>query len=224
MKRISKLRLSALLSVIGVFYMTALQSFAAQSNQLPERMLSSAERDATIGELRQKRLLFPIQGVDPETIKGSFYEARGGSLHHASDILAPRNTPVLAVSDGTIAKLWLSKAGGNTIYEIDPSGKYSYYYAHLQRYAATLKEGDRVHRGQTIGFVGTSGNAPVNTPHLHFSVSKLEHPGIWWPGMSVDPFDVFRGTQISGGRMPAQTLSPGEVPNLPSSKPYRGDG
>ncbi len=182
----------------------------------PEPVLLDADLQKSIAELEQKHLLFPVQGVDPKTIKGSFLEARGGGIpHHASDILAPRNTPVIAVGDGTIARLWLSKAGGNTIYEIDPSGKYSYYYAHLERYEPKLKAGDIVRRGETIGFVGTSGNAPPGTPHLHFSISKLEKVGVWWPGASIDPFEVFKNTKALGERMSPQVLPPGTSPNLP---------
>jgi peptidoglycan LD-endopeptidase LytH len=166
--------------------------------------LSEADSKTAIVELRQKQLIFPIQGVNPETVKGSFTEVRGNQLHHAVDIIAPRNTPVQAAGDGKIARLWLSKAGGNTIYEIDPSGKYSYYYAHLQRYALGLKDGDAVKKGQIIAFVGTSGDAPKDCPHLHFSFSKLATPGVWWPGASIDPYEVFKGVAVAGPRMPPQ--------------------
>ena len=68
---------------------------------------------------------------------------RGGSRRHeAIDVLAPRNTPVLAVEDGTIARLFLSDAGGITIYQFDPTETYVYYYAHLEGYANGLKEKD----------------------------------------------------------------------------------
>jgi len=118
---------------------------------------------------------------------------RGSSREHeAIDILAPRNTPVLAVEDGTVAKLFLSKAGGNTIYQFDPSGQYCYYYAHLERYADGLKEADKVSRGQVIGYVCTSGNAPKNTPHLHFAVFRLTPQKHWWEGSPIDPYDVLR--------------------------------
>ena len=108
-------------------------------------------------------------------------------------MLAPRNTPVLAVEDGTVAKLFLSKAGGLTIYQFDPTSTYAYYYAHLERYEAGLSEGDRVKRGQRIGFVGTSGNAPPNTPHLHFAIFVLTDKKRWWDGRAVDPYVVFVG-------------------------------
>jgi murein DD-endopeptidase MepM/ murein hydrolase activator NlpD len=155
-------------------------------------VLNQTSIDQSVHELRAKNLLFPVAGVNPETVKGSWEQLRGNSYHHAVDIAAPRNTQILAAGDGKIARLWLSKYGGNTIYEIDPSGKYSYYYAHLDHYAPGIKEGDQVKRGDVIGFVGTSGDAPPDSPHLHFSFSLLKTPDVWWPGGSIDPYLVFR--------------------------------
>jgi len=138
------------------------------------------------------RLDMPIEGTDAESLKGGFGDARTGHPHEAVDILAPRHTPVHAVEDGTIAKLFISKAGGNTIYEFDETGRYAYYYAHLQRYETGLKEGDAIKKGQVIGFVGTSGNAPPNTPHLHFAVFELGPEHQWWKGQAIDPYPLFR--------------------------------
>ena len=118
--------------------------------------------------------------------------ARQHREHEAIDILAPRNTPVVAVEDGTIAKLFLSKAGGNTIYQFDPAGRVCYYYAHLERYADGLPGGGPGARGQVIGYVGTSGNAPKKTPHLHFAVFRLTPEKHWWEGTPIDPYDVLR--------------------------------
>ena len=143
-------------------------------------------------ELADRHLTIPVQGVSAGQLVDSFRDAREGHEHDAIDILAPRNTPVLAVEDGTIAKLFLSKAGGNTIYQFDPSGEYCYYYAHLERYADGLREGDRVGRGQVIAYVGTSGNAPENTPHLHFSIVRLTPEKHWWEGTPIDPYTVLR--------------------------------
>jgi peptidoglycan LD-endopeptidase LytH len=112
--------------------------------------------------------------------------------HEALDILAPRNTPVLAVEDGTIARLFYSKAGGITVYQFDRTTTFCYYYAHLERYADGLREGVSVRRGQTLGFVGTSGNAPKTTPHLHFAIFRLTDAKRWWEGTPIDPYDVLR--------------------------------
>jgi peptidoglycan LD-endopeptidase LytH len=140
----------------------------------------------------RRALRLPIDGVEVESLKGGFAEKRAGHPHEAVDMLAPRNTPVHAVQDGTIAKLFVSKQGGNTIYHLDPSGGRAYYYAHLERYAIGLREGDAVKQGQVIGYVGTSGNAPPNTPHLHFAVFDLGSEREWWRGTAIDPYPLFR--------------------------------
>jgi len=123
----------------------------------------------------------------------SYHDARsGGREHEALDILAPRGTPVVAVEDGTIAKLFNSKAGGITVYQFDPGQEYSYYYAHLDRYADGIKEGMPVRRGQVLGYVGTSGNAPKDTPHLHFAIFRLTAEKHWWEGTPIDPYDILK--------------------------------
>lgn len=148
---------------------------------------------ADSGSLTARGLEVPVKDVPRSALVQSFHEIRGGRREHeAIDILAPRNTPVVAVDDGTIAKLFVSKSGGNTIYQFDPGEQYAYYYAHLERYADGLKEGDRVHKGQVMGFVGTSGNAPKDTPHLHFAVFRLTADKHWWEGTPIDPYGLLR--------------------------------
>jgi murein DD-endopeptidase MepM/ murein hydrolase activator NlpD len=148
---------------------------------------------SAIGDLRQRGLRLPIDDADAEAMKGGFEEGRGaGRPHEAVDILAARNTPIRAVEDGSIAKLFESKAGGTTIYQFDPSGRFCYYYAHLERYAPGLHDGQHVSQGEVIGFVGTSGNAPPNTPHLHFAVFELDADRHWWKGRAIDPYLIFR--------------------------------
>ena len=143
-------------------------------------------------ELAARELVVPVEGVQPDALVRSFEEARGGRRHEAIDILAPRNTPVMAIEDGTVARLFHSKAGGITLYQFDPTGRYCYYYAHLERYADGLTEGQELRKGQIIGYVGTSGNAPKETPHLHFAIFRLTGAKRWWEGTPVDPYDVLR--------------------------------
>jgi hypothetical protein len=130
-----------------------------------------------VSELRGRALRLPIDGARVEAMKGGFAERRdaGGRSHEAVDILAPRNTPIHAVENGTIAKLFMSKAGGLTIYQFDPTERFCYYYAHLERYAAGLRDGQKVSRGDVIGYVGTSGNA--RRTHL-ISISRCSN---WMP-------------------------------------------
>jgi murein DD-endopeptidase MepM/ murein hydrolase activator NlpD len=146
-----------------------------------------------IADLRQRALDVPVENVAPSALTETFEDTRGTARkHEALDILAPRNTPVLAVEDGVIAKLFLSVAGGITIYQFDPTKTYAYYYAHLERYADNLKEGDRVRRKQVIGYVGTTGNAPEDTPHLHFAIFRLTEAKQWWKGTAIDPYLVLK--------------------------------
>jgi murein DD-endopeptidase MepM/ murein hydrolase activator NlpD len=146
----------------------------------------------TIGHISAPPLRMPLDHVDVEVMKGGFQEQRGSRPHEAADLLAPRNTPVHAVEAGTIAKLFVSKQGGLTIYQFDPSGQVCYYYAHLDHYADGLHEGQTLSAGDVIGYVGTTGNAPPNTPHLHFAVFELNDDRQWWKGRAVDPYPLFK--------------------------------
>jgi murein DD-endopeptidase MepM/ murein hydrolase activator NlpD len=157
-----------------------------------EPQLTKDEWNKAVAQLRAMHLRVPLDGFAPEKMNGSYYEKRGGEMHEAVDMLAPRNTPIHAVSDGTIAKLFHSRFGGTTIYQFDPQQRFVFYYAHLEKYADGLKEKQSVHRGDIIGFVGTSGNAPPNTPHLHLSISELGKEKRWWVAAPVDPYEVFR--------------------------------
>jgi peptidoglycan LD-endopeptidase LytH len=143
-------------------------------------------------ELRERHLEIPVVGVRADQLTSHFDDPRNGRPHEALDILAPRNTPVRAVEDGKIVRLFFSKAGGITVYQFDPSERYCYYYAHLERYADGLREGQTVRRGETLGFVGTSGNAPKDVPHLHFAVFRLTSEKHWWQGTPIDPYEILR--------------------------------
>jgi peptidoglycan LD-endopeptidase LytH len=154
--------------------------------------MSPVEADP-LAELRSRHLERPIGEAIRGELRDSFDETRGSTRRHeAIDIMAPRTTPVLAVEDGTIARLFESQAGGTTVYQFDPSIRYVYYYAHLERYAEGIHEGQRVQRGQVLGYVGTSGNAPKETPHLHFAIFLLTDKKQWWDGSPIDPYTVLK--------------------------------
>ena len=149
--------------------------------------------NSVVEDLRNRQLTLPVRGIKRDDLRDTFNETRGSSRRHeALDVLAPRNTPVLAVEDGKVAKLFLSDAGGITLYQFDPTEAYCYYYAHLERYAEGVKEGAPIKRGQVIGYVGTTGNAPRDTPHLHFAIFKLTDEKKWWQGTAIDPYSVLR--------------------------------
>jgi murein DD-endopeptidase MepM/ murein hydrolase activator NlpD len=173
--------------------MVAAEASAPPRTRAPVATSGRSADDDAVDALRRRSLRLPIDNADVERLKGMFGEARGSSrAHEAVDILAPRNTPIHAVEDGTIAKLFTSQAGGLTIYQFDPTGRFCYYYAHLERYAQGLAANQHVARGDVIGYVGTSGNAPANTPHLHFAILELGPEHHWWEGRPIDPYLVFR--------------------------------
>ena len=143
-------------------------------------------------DLQSRQLLLPLPEEYRPNLINSFDEQRGQRLHEAVDIIAPRLTPIRAVDDGLIAKLFFSVPGGHTIYQFDPSARYAYYYAHLERYADPLSEGQHVRRGQILGFVGISGNAAKDAPHLHFAIFRLGPEKQWWVGDPIDPYPLLK--------------------------------
>ena len=142
-------------------------------------------------------LLLPVQGMAASDLRDTFDDGRDDDQrgHEAIDMLAPRGTPVMAVDDGRIVKLFLSKPGGITVYQFDPTGTFAYYYAHLDRYADGLAEGQTVRRGSVIGYVGSTGNASPEAPHLHFAIFRLGPEKQWWKGEPINPFRYLGGKQ-----------------------------
>jgi murein DD-endopeptidase MepM/ murein hydrolase activator NlpD len=160
----------------------------APSPSSPPPMLARPPAD-----LLQRNLLVPVQGVPRTKLTDTFDDARGqGRVHDAIDIMADRNTPVLAIEAGRVVKLFTSKLGGLTIYQFDPTETYCYYYAHLDHYAPGLKEGDQVARGQVIAYVGSTGDASPDAPHLHFEISRLHPDKKWWQGDPINPYPILR--------------------------------
>ena len=140
-------------------------------------------------------LLVPVAGVKVSQLVDTYTQARGeGRSHDAIDIMAPRGTPVYAVEDGRIVKLFLSQPGGITVYQFDPSDRIAYYYAHLDGYAPGLAEGRMVKRGELLGYVGSTGNASPDAPHLHFAIFALGPEKQWWKGTPINPYPLLAGT------------------------------
>jgi murein DD-endopeptidase MepM/ murein hydrolase activator NlpD len=132
----------------------------------------------------------PLQGTTPAQLRDTYAEPRGDHLHEALDILAPRGTPVVSATDGRLLKLFHSKAGGLMVYAMDTSELFILLYGHLEGYAIGLWEGMPLERGQVIGYVGTSGNAPVGTPHLHFAILRGQPLVSWSVGAPVNPYPL----------------------------------
>ena len=137
-------------------------------------------------------LIVPVVGVRPDDLLDTFDEARGTRRHHALDIPAPRGTPVLSATAGKVLRLFTSQAGGLMVYASDATSRFVLMYGHLDGYAKGLADGMPLARGDTIGFVGTTGNAPPNLPHLHFAIARTSDVARWWTGMPVDPRPLLR--------------------------------
>ena len=141
--------------------------------------------------------MVPVEGVVRRALHDDFTAKRDGRIHGALDLLATRFTPVLAADDCVIGRLFSGPIGGIVIYATDLTSHFVYYYAHLQRYRTGLTVGDTIAKGTVIGYVGTTGNAPPDTPHLHFQVMKRGVGRAWWDGPAIDPrlFFVFDGVR-----------------------------
>lgn len=139
----------------------------------------------------------PVQGVTRSQLRDSYSESRGDHAHEAIDILAERGTPVLSAADGRVLRLFDSKAGGLMVYATDPSGRFILLYGHLDRYADALADGASLDRGQVIGYVGTTGNAPPGTPHLHFGILRGNADVSWARGTPVNPYPLLMAAVLS---------------------------
>jgi murein DD-endopeptidase MepM/ murein hydrolase activator NlpD len=147
--------------------------------------------------LPDAKLAMPVEGINYAQLTDTWDGARGAGetnarRHEALDIMAPRGAKVFAATDGKLVKLFTSKPGGLTIYQFDPSEKYAYYYAHLDRYADGVQEGQTLHKGDLIGYVGSTGNADANAPHLHFAVFELTPQKQWWQGTPINPYPLLK--------------------------------
>ena len=150
--------------------------------------------EADIAALKARNLLIPVTGVNANQLRDSFYDGRSeGRTHEALDIMAASGTPVMATADGTVVRLFQSAKGGITLYQLDTSGLYIYYYAHLQRYAEGISEGKPIRRGDVIAYVGDTGNAGAGNYHLHFAISKPVAPGKWSGGIPINPYPILAG-------------------------------
>jgi murein DD-endopeptidase MepM/ murein hydrolase activator NlpD len=163
---------------------TVLSACASATPRPIQGIVNASEHDY----LRSRRLMVPVHGVRAKNVPDSYLASRGGNrTHNATDILAPQGTPVVSSDAGRVIHLARNPAGGITIYATDPSERFIFYYAHLDRYHEGVAEGMKLAKGQVIGYVGTTGNAPANTPHLHFQAMLARDVRRWWEG---DPFDA----------------------------------
>lgn len=141
------------------------------------------------------QLMVPVRGIAADNLVDTFTQARDGGIrrHDAIDIMADRGTPVVSASAGTVEKLFESRKGGLTVYIRAPGGQRMHYYAHLEAYARSLREGQQVSAGEPLGTVGSSGNARTDAPHLHYAIMELSEADSWWEGTPINPYPLLTG-------------------------------
>lgn len=159
----------------------------------PPSSAKEEPRAALDAGLLERGIAFPLPESFRKGLRDTYDERRGFKKHEALDLMAPRGTPVMAMDDGQVMKLFTSVPGGLTLYQLDPTRRYIYYYAHLDAYAPGLKEGAAVRRGEVIGYVGSTGNANADAPHLHFTILRLGPEKQWWKGEPVNPYPYLMG-------------------------------
>ncbi|MEV5027247.1 M23 family metallopeptidase [Paenibacillus sp. LPE1-1-1.1] len=138
--------------------------------------------------------VFPVAKGKYTPFSNSYAEARSWSAngpavraHEGVDIFAPKGTPVYSALAGTVVKAgWNEYGGWRITVRVDDST--DFYYAHLSKYAAGMKDGVKVAAGQLLGYVGSTGYGPEGTEgkfvtHLHFGIYK-KSPGYH----AVDPY------------------------------------
>jgi peptidoglycan LD-endopeptidase LytH len=159
-----------------------------------------ADRAVEVEELAALRavLIVPVAGVERWELHDTFAQGRGDGerAHEAIDIPAPRGMPVLSATDGRLLRMFASEAGGLMVYATDASERFILLYGHLDAYASGLSDGMPLARGQVIGYVGTTGNAPPETPHLHFGILRGDPAVSWWEGVPVNPYPLL----MAGGQ------------------------
>jgi murein DD-endopeptidase MepM/ murein hydrolase activator NlpD len=147
--------------------------------------------------LAQRPLWVPVVGVGVDKLKDSWGAPRsGGRKHKGIDIFASQGTTVRATATGTIVGLYLVGKGGISVYELDATGKYLYYYAHLNGYASDLKRGMKVEQGRAIGYVGATGNAGSSSPHLHFQIQHVLAGQSLWHGPALNPYPALMAGRV----------------------------
>jgi peptidoglycan LD-endopeptidase LytH len=185
-------RMNELFDIASAQASEASRVFSDASAALEERRRREAEERRRRDEVRAA-LGAPAEGVPmwvtpgftcpiagPNWFIDTWHAPRsGGRLHKGTDMFAPRGTPLVAVGDGRVQRGY-DALGGNTVWLFADHGV-NYFYAHLDSFASGIASGQRVSRGQVIGYVGDTGNPAPGAYHLHFGI---------YPGglMAVNPY------------------------------------
>lgn len=187
--RLPPQRLLLLVVLVQAAVALGLLVYLAASDRVLTIRFAAREELGPVGA--SERLAIPVAGVRPAELRDSYGAPRsGGRSHEGIDIFAPEGTPVVAAAAGVIVGRDSSALGGLSLYQRDLDQRTIYFYGHLQRYRAGLKDGDLVRQGEVIAHVGETGNVQPGDAHLHFSVYTVPDPNRWWRGRNLDPCEL----------------------------------
>lgn len=163
-------------------------------------------------------LAFPVSDHDTTAIKSWFGDSRDGGArdHQGVDIFAPRGTPVIAAAKGIVRSTRWNNLGGRVVWLRDDLGR-SLYYAHLD--SQVVQRGDLVDVGDTLGFVGNTGNARTTPPHLHFGIYQ-RGPADPYPAIYQPPTDppIFSGDASMIGKLARVSRDRARIRSLPNTR------
>jgi peptidoglycan LD-endopeptidase LytH len=194
---------------VGAILLLALAGLASMIRIVPSEPAAPVARPAVqseeavsapAGSWTHPLLTVPVQGISRAQIVDTWGQSRanGARTHQATDIMAAGGTPVIAAAPGVVEKLFYSEGGGGiTLYVRSPDRQWSYYYAHLQRYAPGVVEGMQVRTGDLLGYVGDTGNSGAGNYHLHFALSHMQPGESWWKGQPVNPYPLLAGRRTA---------------------------
>lgn len=142
----------------------------------------------------QPMYFFPVSGANNKDVQSFWADPRdGGSRSHEGiDIFARRGTPVVAVSDGRVSSTGERGLGGKQVWLADGLFGKRVYYAHLDSIA--VRRGERVKMGDTLGFVGNTGNAKTTAPHLHFGIYRKRSAVNPYPYIKIGTIEELKDT------------------------------
>ena len=199
--------LAILAGVFAVFYFHLVRVVPAPDGakggvlKLDDRRMPQIFRGSLKTIIAPSGLAIPVPGVKPSELIDTYTASRGGGMrvHNAIDIMAGEGRPVIAAAPGTVERLFFSVGGGGiTAYVRSDDRAWTFYYAHLSGYAPGLTEGQHVARGALIGFVGHTGDASPDGPHLHFAINRMQPGERWWNGTPINPYPLLAGKPVSG--------------------------
>ncbi|GAA0666042.1 murein DD-endopeptidase MepM/ murein hydrolase activator NlpD [Sphingomonas insulae] len=190
MSRLGWIILAVVVVVAGAFL--SMTSFGSTERRTSRVAVAASAPDAEPAPERPGQLVVPVAGVRPSAIADSWNDPRGGGSrgHHGTDIPAPGGTAVVAAAAGRVEKLFRSGLGGITVYIRSPDRRWIYYYAHLAGYTPGLAEGQAVRAGQSIAYVGDTGDAGEGNYHLHFGMQRMQPDQRWYQGEDVNPYPM----------------------------------